>query len=72
MREGHKKLFPPGSNVPAGPESSFGAYCLSVSETKSFCSTDLKLWRCLLHRLDLMWLKFYVNLNIIWKLFDFW
>ena len=28
--------------------------CLSASETKSFCSTDLKLWRCLLHRLDLM------------------
>ena len=27
---------------------------LSASETKSFCSTDLKLWRCLLHRLDLM------------------
>ena len=28
--------------------------CLSASETKSFCSTDLKLCRCLLHRLDLM------------------
>jgi len=27
---------------------------LSTSETKSFCSTDLKLWRCLVHRLDLM------------------
>jgi len=27
---------------------------LSASETKSFCSTDLKLWRCLLHRLDLI------------------
>jgi len=27
---------------------------LSASETNSFCSTDLKLWRCLLHRLDLM------------------
>ena len=27
---------------------------LSASETKSFCSTDLKPWRCLLHRLDLM------------------
>jgi len=30
------------------------AHFLSASETKSFCSTDLKLWRCLLHRLDLM------------------
>ena len=27
---------------------------LSASETKSFCSADLKLWRCLLHRLDLV------------------
>jgi len=34
--------------------SSFGAHFLSASETKSFCSTDRKLWRCLLHRLDLM------------------
>ena len=33
---------------------SFGAHFLSASETKSFCSTDFKLWRCLLHRLDLM------------------
>jgi len=31
-----------------------GAHFLSTSETKSFCSTDSKLWRCLLHRLDLM------------------
>ena len=34
---------------------------LSASETKSFCSTDLKLWGCLLHRLALMWLKFCVD-----------
>ena len=27
---------------------------LSASETKSFCSAGFKLWRCLLHRLDLM------------------
>jgi len=42
-----------------------GAHFLSASETKSFCSTDLKLWRCLLYRLDLMHLKFCVNLNKI-------
>ena len=29
-------------------------HILSASETKSFCSTDLKLWKCLQHRLDLM------------------
>jgi len=29
-------------------------YFLSASETKSFCSTDLKLWGCLLHKLDLI------------------
>jgi len=52
MREGHRELSPPDPNVPAAPGSSFGAHFLSVSETKSFCSTDLKL--CLLHRLDLM------------------
>jgi len=40
--------------VPAAPGSSFGAHFLSASETKSFCSTDLKLWRYLQHRLDLM------------------
>jgi len=28
-------------------------HIFSASEAKSFCSTDLKLWRCLLHRLDL-------------------
>jgi len=39
--------------VPAAPGSSFVAHFLSASETKSFCSTDLKLWRCLQHRLDL-------------------
>jgi len=37
---------------------------LSDSEN-SFCRTDLKLGRCLLHRLDLMQLKFCVNLNKI-------
>ena len=30
-------------NTPAAPGSSFGAQFLSASETKSFCSTDLKL-----------------------------
>jgi len=54
MWEGHLKLWLPGPNVSAAPESSFGAHFLSTSETKGFCSTDLKLWRCLLHRLDLM------------------
>ena len=49
-----RELSPPDPNVPAAPWSSFGAHFLSASETKSFCSTDLKLWRCLLHRLDLM------------------
>ena len=53
MREGHQELYLPDPNVPAAPGSSFGAHFLSSSETKSFCSTDLKLWRCLLHRLDL-------------------
>jgi len=32
----------------------WGAHFLSTSETKSICSTELKLWRCLLHRLYLM------------------
>ena len=54
MREGHRELCPPDPNVPAAPGSSFGAHFLSASEMRSFCSTDLKLWRCLLHRLDLM------------------
>ena len=54
MREGHRELCSPDPNVPAAPGSSFGAHFLSARETKSFCSTDLKLWRCLLHRLDLM------------------
>jgi len=44
---------------------------LSASETKSFCSTDLKLWRCLLHRLDLMQLTFCVNLNKILEVIRF-
>jgi len=39
---------------PAALGSSFGANFLSASETKSFCSTDLKLWRRLLHWLDPM------------------
>jgi len=68
MREGHRELCPPDPNVPAAPGSSFGEHFLSASETKSFYSTDLKLWRCLLHRLDLMYLKFCVNLN---KMFEF-
>ena len=50
----NRELCPPDPNVPAVSGSSFGAHFLSASETKSFCSTDLKLWRCLLHRLDLM------------------
>jgi len=44
---------------------------LSASETKSFCGTELKLWRCLLHRLDLMKLKFCVNLNKILEVIRF-
>ena len=63
MREGHQKLCPPDQNVPAAPGWPFGAHFLNASETSSFCSTDLKLWRCLLHRFDLMQLKFCVNLN---------
>jgi len=51
---GHRELCRPDPNVHAAPGSSFGAHFLSPSETKSFCITDLKLWRCLLHRLDLM------------------
>jgi len=51
MREDHRELCPPDPNVPAAPGSSFGAHFLSASKTKSFCRTDLKLWRCLLHRL---------------------
>jgi len=54
LREGHRELRPPDPNVPAAPGSSLGAHFLSTSETKRFCSIDLKLWRCLLHRLDLM------------------
>ena len=54
MRDGHQELCPPDPNVPAAPGCSFGAHFLSTSETKSFWSADLKLWRCLLHRLDLM------------------
>ena len=54
MQEGHRELCPPDPNVPAASGNSFGSHFLSASETKSFCSTDLKLWRCLLHRLDLM------------------
>jgi len=72
MREDHRELCQPDPNVPAAPGSSFGAHFLSASETKSFCSTDLKLWRCLLHRLDLIQLKFCVNLSkileVIWFL----
>ena len=71
MREGHRELCQPDPNVPAAPESSFGAHFLSASETKSFCTTDLKLWRCLLHRLDLMQLKFYVNVNKILEVIRF-
>ena len=54
MREGHREICPPDPNVPAALGSSFGAHFLSASETKSFCSTDSKLWRCLAHRHDLM------------------
>ena len=38
--------------MPAALVSSFGAHFLSASETKSFCSTDLKLCSCPLHRLN--------------------
>jgi len=65
MREGRRELCQRDPNVPAAPGSSLGEHFLSASETKSFCSTDWKLWRCLLHRLDLMQLKFCVNLNKI-------
>ena len=71
MREGHRELCSPDPNVPAAPGSSFGAHFLSASETKSFCSTDLKLWRYLLHRLDLMQLTFCVNLNKILEVIRF-
>ena len=36
--------------LPAAPRSSFRAHFLSASETKRFCSTDLKFSSCLLHR----------------------
>ena len=71
MREGHRELCPPDPNVPAAPGSSFGTHFLSPSGTKSFCSIDLKLWRCLLHRLDLMYPKFCVNLNKILEVTGF-
>ena len=57
--------------MPAAPGSSFGAHFLSASETKSFCSTDLKFWRCLPHRLDLRQLTFCVNLNKILEVIRF-
>ena len=72
MWEGHRELCLPDPNVPAASRSSFGAHFLCASETRSFCSTDLKLCRCLLQRLDLMSLKFCVNLNKNGKFFDFW
>ena len=53
MRESHRELSPPDPNVPAAPGSSFGAHFWAPVKQR-FCSTDLKLWRCLLHRLDLM------------------
>ena len=71
MREGHGQLCPPDPNVPAAPGSSFGAHFLSASATNIFCSTDLKLWRCLLHRLDLMQLTFCVNLKTILEVIRF-
>jgi len=71
MQEGYRELCPPDPNVLAAPGSSFGAYFLSASETKTFCSTDLKLWRCLLHRLDRMQLKFCVNLYKILEVIRF-
>jgi len=71
MWEVHREICLPDPNAPAAPGSSFGAHFLSVSETKSFCSTDLKLCRCLLHRLDLMQLKFCVDLNKILEVIRF-
>ena len=71
MREGYRELCPPNPSVPEALGSLFGAHFLSASETKSFCSTDLKLWRCLLYRLDLMLLKFCVNLNKILEVIRF-
>jgi len=44
---------------------------LSASETKSFWSTDLKHCRCLLHRLDLMYLNFCDKLNKILEVIRF-
>jgi len=43
MPEGHQELCLPDPNVPVAPGSLFGTHFLSASETKSFCSTDLKL-----------------------------
>ena len=71
MQEGHREIYPPDPNVPAAPGSSFGAHFLSASETTSFCSTDLKHWRCLLHRLDLMQPMFCVNLYKILEVIRF-
>ena len=72
MREGHRELCPPDPSVPAAPGSSFGAHFLSASETKSFCSTDLKLGDVCYTGLTScswsfvsIWIKFS-------KLFDFW
>jgi len=54
FEDDNRELCPPDPKVPAAPGSSFGAHFLSATEAKIFCSTDLKLWRCQLHRLGLM------------------
>ena len=40
-------------------------HILGAPVKQSFCCTDLKLWECLLYRLDLMWLKFCAGPNKI-------
>ena len=44
---------------------STGEHILGAPLEQSFCNTDFKLWRCLEHKLELMWLKFCVDLNTI-------
>ena len=68
---GSSRTLPAGSKCVCSTGSSFGAHFVSASETKSFCSTDLKLCRCLLHGLDLMYLKFCVNLSKILEVIRF-
>ena len=49
-----KMVTLPGTNE---PEPKFSALFLSTCKSKSFGSTDLKVWGSLKHSIDLLWLK---------------